>query len=71
MIDIYWQLQWYLLDLEFYKFILEHLIKWGSIMYYRFMYFLYRTSIKQLQRGLNKRNPNQTLHLKQAQSERS
>jgi hypothetical protein len=29
MIDIYWQLQWYLLDLEFYKFILEHLIKWG------------------------------------------
>jgi hypothetical protein len=30
-------------------------------MYYRFMFFLYRTSIKQLQRGLNKRNPNQTL----------
>jgi hypothetical protein len=29
MIDIYWQLQWYLLDLEMYKFILEHLIKWG------------------------------------------
>jgi hypothetical protein len=29
MIDIYWQLQWYLLDLEFYKFILEHMIKWG------------------------------------------
>jgi hypothetical protein len=40
-------------------------------MYYKFMFFLYRTSIKQLQRGLNKRNPKQTLHLRQAQSERS
>ena len=40
-------------------------------MYYRFMYFIYKTSIKQLQRGLNKRNPNQTLHIRQAQSERS
>jgi hypothetical protein len=29
MIDIYWQLQWYLLDLEMYKFILECFIKWG------------------------------------------
>lgn len=29
MIDIYWQLQWYLLDLEMYRFILEHIIKWG------------------------------------------
>jgi len=40
-------------------------------MYYRFMFFLYRTSIKQLQRGLNKRNPKETLHLRQAQNERS
>jgi len=29
MREIYWQLQWYLLDLEMYKFILEHFIKWG------------------------------------------
>ena len=29
MIDIYWQLQWYLLDLEMYKFILECFIEWG------------------------------------------
>jgi hypothetical protein len=29
MVDIYWQLQWYLLDLEMYKFILECFIKWG------------------------------------------
>jgi hypothetical protein len=29
MLDIYWQLQWYLLDLEMYKFILECFIKWG------------------------------------------
>jgi hypothetical protein len=29
MREIYWQLQWYLLDLEMYKFILECFIKWG------------------------------------------
>jgi len=29
MVDIYWNLQWYLLDLEMYKFILECFIKWG------------------------------------------
>jgi len=29
MIEIYWQLQWYLLDLEMYKFILECFIRWG------------------------------------------
>jgi hypothetical protein len=29
MIEIYWQLQFYLLDLEMYKFILECFIKWG------------------------------------------
>jgi hypothetical protein len=29
MIEIFWQLQWYLLDLEMYKFILECFIKWG------------------------------------------
>lgn len=29
MSEIYWQLQWYLLDLEMYKFILECFIKWG------------------------------------------
>lgn len=29
MREIYWQLQWYLLDLEMYKFILEYFIKWG------------------------------------------
>lgn len=29
MVDIYWQLQWYLLDLEMYKFILECFIEWG------------------------------------------
>jgi hypothetical protein len=27
MLDIYWQLQWYLLDLEMYKFILEWMIR--------------------------------------------
>jgi hypothetical protein len=27
MLDIYWQLQWYLLDLEMYKFILEWIIR--------------------------------------------
>jgi hypothetical protein len=29
MSEIYWQLQWYLLDLEMYKFILECFIRWG------------------------------------------
>jgi hypothetical protein len=29
MREIFWQLQWYLLDLEMYKFILECFIKWG------------------------------------------
>jgi hypothetical protein len=29
MLDIYWQLQWYLLDLEMYKFILEWMIRIG------------------------------------------
>jgi hypothetical protein len=29
MSEIYWQLQWYLLDLEMYKFILECFINWG------------------------------------------
>ena len=29
MIEIYWQLQWYLLDLEMYKFLLECFIRWG------------------------------------------
>jgi hypothetical protein len=29
MSEIYWQLQWYLLDLEMYKFILECFIEWG------------------------------------------
>jgi hypothetical protein len=29
MSEIYWHLQWYLLDLEMYKFILECFIEWG------------------------------------------
>jgi hypothetical protein len=29
MIEILWQLEMYLLDLEMYKFILECFIKWG------------------------------------------
>ena len=29
MREIFWQLQWYLLDLEMYKFIIECFIKWG------------------------------------------
>ena len=29
MSEIYWYLQWYLLDLEMYKFILECFIRWG------------------------------------------
>ncbi len=29
MKEILLQLEWYLLDLEMYRFILEHLIKWG------------------------------------------
>lgn len=29
MIEVLWQLEMLLLDLEMYKFILEHYIKWG------------------------------------------
>jgi hypothetical protein len=29
MIDIYWQLQWYLLDLEMYRFMLDWFIQLG------------------------------------------
>jgi hypothetical protein len=29
MLEIFWQLQFYLLDLEMYKFILECFIEWG------------------------------------------
>jgi hypothetical protein len=29
MVDIYWQLQWYLLDLEMYRFILDWFVRLG------------------------------------------
>ena len=40
-------------------------------MYFKFMYLVYKTSAKQLSKGLNKRYPTYAIALRQGTSERS
>lgn len=55
-------------DVQVYSRVLD---KVGVIMYFKFMYLVYKVSARQLKKGLNKRYPSYTVALRQGTSERS